>query len=126
MPICVIWEKRHHLGQSDIAYPAVFCDLCGLRIEDAKEGNYSWANPPEGQDWYAFRAETFFCHKRCGNRFKPSSNPSRVRLHDGRVVSSAIFSEYPWGPLEDYPIFMAVNLHIATNVTLHKLLPEAF
>lgn len=70
----MVCEKRHHQGEPDIFYPAVFCAVCRERIAKASEGNAYWdgfgdlSRGPEA--FYASRWPIFFAHKRCDRAVK--------------------------------------------------------
>jgi hypothetical protein len=103
MPIRHIWEKRHHLGEMDIGYPIIVCDVCGERIANAVDGNYYWQDDWEhwtGDDGYKNGTEILFAHLGCDFRLKDN-----VRLS--------------WGALEEFPLFLSCNL--AMNVTASGL-----
>jgi hypothetical protein len=72
--IQMICEKRHHLGESDIFYPAVFCHVCRERIAKATEGNAYWDGfgnmPGNPEAFYATRWPICFAHKRCDRAMK--------------------------------------------------------
>ena len=71
--------------------PVVLCDQCGLRIADAKDGNYYWAPGKESV------TEVFFNHKRCAIAFE------REHPTDEETMWLS-------GELIDFPIFLGDNL----------------
>lgn len=92
MGIQMICVKRHHEGEEDYWAPAVFCDACGDRIENAADGNYYWNWHAKGvseEDWYKSRMDLAFGHKRCDPMF--------------RAVALS-------GELTCFPIYLAGNL----------------
>jgi hypothetical protein len=65
-PIAMVCEKRHHLGEDDISYPCVFCQVCGFRIQSVHDGNAYWMPNWESSDqFYATRWAIAFAHKGC-------------------------------------------------------------
>lgn len=97
--IRMVCEKRHHKGKPDVSYPAVFCDVCGERIEKAVDGNVYW-NPTfdsEKDAFYGSRWAVVFTHKGC-SRDGGAESVDRMNLF--------------WQPLEHFVVFLGRNLGV--------------
>ena len=77
-----------------VCAPQVFCDWCGERIEDARQGNFEWSdakNDPE-------QGKVLFAHKRC----------SRA-LQAARQITPGTWRT---GELMFFPLFLGNNLNL--------------
>jgi hypothetical protein len=95
----MICEKRYHKGEPDISYPAVFCDVCGLRIKKSSDGNAFWypnykANE---EDFYEQKNSIVFNHKEC---------PFEIEMPTGSSEASQ--------ELREFIQYLAVSLGMAS------------
>lgn len=128
MPIRIVCEKRHHKGEPDISYPAVFCDICDERIKDAREGGYFWNHPLEksdgseyeGDQYYEVRSEPFFLHGTCNARLYGLGD-AEIITKAGRVLKARDLRSQDM-PLDCFPLFLARNLkmRVSEDVRLRR------
>lgn len=117
MPIKVICEKRHHLGESDIFYPAVFCDACGKRITDGDMANYCYTPNYDctNEEFYNQQFDIYYIHVECCAKLHALSTqrkePVRINTANG-TISSEVFARC-WGRLTDFSMWLGRNLGIA-------------
>jgi hypothetical protein len=76
--------------------PAIVCDHCGQRIDDARMGNYQWQMADHGQ--CAEDKTIFFTHKGCCRPFEEAQGGRR---------------RWAWAPLSSLPVFLAANLSLS-------------
>jgi hypothetical protein len=88
-PVAMICEKRHHDGEPDITYPGLFCNVCGERIQLARDGNAFWMPSWTEKTLYAERYQVAFAHKACS-----------------RLVSGSACSQ----PLEAFVAYLGRNM----------------
>jgi len=82
------------VGERELLCPVVFCDFCGRRIENAKEGNYEY----RGEDALRLKgAEVKFVHKDCCREFETA--------HGERVI-------WYWDELQAFLVFLGNNLSL--------------
>ena len=121
MPIKMICEKRHHLGESDINYPVVFCDICSKRIADAANAGYYYRhdNPASNDEdaYYKMKSDVYFLHHDCYWKVKSHYNKHGhfgVETEFGTFLSENIFPS-SWGNMPAFPVFMGRNLSMEIN-----------
>lgn len=88
----MVLEVNHHQGKPDLYCPQTFCDTCGERIEDARQGDAHRRLDERGRP---IDGVVYHVHKRC-NRALEASMPGR----------------WLWEPLEVLPIRQAANLNV--------------
>ncbi len=115
MPIRIAYEKRHHLGETDISYPVALCDLCGERITDAAMANYCWTHEPgPDEEWdYDRTWDVIFLHKECNSRMTAALEAGKGEDFEVRTPYGVLSSKYAhaaWGPMEDFPLFLGLNM----------------
>jgi hypothetical protein len=74
--------------------PWLFCDFCGLRIADARRGNYLFHTEP-----VAGSGELFHVHKGCSRQFE---------MDRGGL--------WLWGELSKLPLHLAANIGVKVRV----------
>lgn len=117
MPIKMICEKRHHLGEEDGNYPAVFCDVCEKRIVDAAGAGYyyKYEQLKNDEDYYDLKSDVYFIHHDCYFRMKHHYTKNGhffLETQFGGICSENIIPSL-WGNLPAFPIFMGRNLNDA-------------
>lgn len=118
MPIKVICEKRHHLGESDIFYPAVFCDVCGKRIADGNMANYCYTVDYDctKDEFYEKQHDIYYIHVECSAKltgFMQHNGWKPVPIDNGKaIVSSEVFFK-SWGRLKDFALWLGRNMGVA-------------
>lgn len=121
VPIKIICEKRHHIGECDISYPAVFCDACGERITNAAEANYYWRPDYDMKEdsFYDQKHDVFFLHCECDGKMAAlrERNKGHFNLQTPFGILNSKNVDRPWQPLEAFPLWLGLNLEMNINAT---------
>lgn len=110
----MICEKRHHKGEHDISYPAIFCDLCAVRIDDPSQANYCWNHLDEGPgDYYNRKSVPIFLHKKCNVKINSMERANQGKHFLIKTEFGVLNTEdigVQWMSLECFPFFLGRNL----------------
>lgn len=123
MPIRIICEKRHHLNETDMSIPVIFCDLCGKRITDASKANFCWRvdSSLSEEVYYDQKCPVYFLHCECSRRVRSVANRGKsVLIETPFGVLDTESVNHSWEPLEAFPIWLGLNAGMNINADQTK------